>query len=652
MLCDKDSIESIQQYIIKLTEFLSLYTLIVDAYVSDYFTQHHWDTLPSVWKESLRNTEPTELVWLLTEESQVSRVWPLSLLAFRQCTRTYSLQRSQQEVKVQDLSKLSSQRCVQDLKTSSVCQRLANPDTKYHEYLRKHVKPKKLHEIKNLGKALRFLGDACDCEHIVDVGAGQGHLSRFMTFQHGFKVTTVEAEGCHAPKAQKYDRDAHRQISKGKGHTETESEAELPCHVTCYITADTAQGKFLDIIQESFNRSNVDSHCKAEGDLGLTRETTQQVLTSGSKIDMMQSASLEDQKNLKSCNTESNKRLKLTSTDIKCDDEEKDLTSPESVQSKRNSCGHIPSSSQLSFSNNFCDKCKKYLGIEEISTCVCGIKTNYPMIGEQTSLMSGDDVYKSDKCAAAPGRPGSDDRNYETEEGYSLNRGLQGKSTQVRQQFLLTGLHACGNLTPTMLRVFTSCPDIVGLASVGCCYMKMSTSLSSKSDPVGYPMSDFVTRLPHTALSYEAREMACHFADSYIERLKANPPSLKLHCYRAALQWIILYLKPDFVTGAQKLTIRKAEKLTFRQYVSLGLQRLGLNYEVPEEILVGATELLQEWRQVVTFYSLRLSLSPVVETLLLLDRQVYLYEQGMSSLLLPVFDPKISPRNFVLLAKK
>ena len=40
--------------------------------------------------------------------------------------------------------------------------------------------------------------------------------------------------------------------------------------------------------------------------------------------------------------------------------------------------------------------------------------------------------------------------------------------------FILTGLHACGDLTPTMLRVFVKCPNSVGLGSVGCCYMKMS----------------------------------------------------------------------------------------------------------------------------------------------------------------------------------
>lgn len=42
--------------------------------------------------------------------------------------------------------------------------------------------------------------------------------------------------------------------------------------------------------------------------------------------------------------------------------------------------------------------------------------------------------------------------------------------------FILAGLHACGDLTPTLLRVFVNCKAAVGLASVACCYMKMSAS--------------------------------------------------------------------------------------------------------------------------------------------------------------------------------
>uniref|UniRef100_K1QF35 UPF0431 protein C1orf66-like protein n=1 Tax=Magallana gigas TaxID=29159 RepID=K1QF35_MAGGI len=213
--------------------------------------------------------------------------------------------------------------------------------------------------------------------------------------------------------------------------------------------------------------------------------------------------------------------------------------------------------------------------------------------------------------------------------GYQVLSFLGRGDISTRQHFLLTGLHACGDLTPTMLRVFTSCPDIQGLASVGCCYMKLSTAKNLETEPVGYPMSEFVQQLPHSALSYEGREMACHFADSYIQRLKDNPPALKLHCYRAALQWVVLQLQPDFVTGAQKLSMRKAENLSFIQYANQGLKRLGLSSEIPDDILEEASRFLEQWRQVVIFYSLRLSVSPVVESLILLDRQLYLYEQGL-----------------------
>lgn len=44
------------------------------------------------------------------------------------------------------------------------------------------------------------------CSNVVDVGAGLGHLSRLLTFQHGLKVTSIEAEDGHAPLAAEYDR--------------------------------------------------------------------------------------------------------------------------------------------------------------------------------------------------------------------------------------------------------------------------------------------------------------------------------------------------------------------------------------------------------------------------------------------------------------
>ena len=130
--------------------------------------------------------------------------------------------------------------------------------------------------------------------------------------------------------------------------------------------------------------------------------------------------------------------------------------------------------------------------------------------------------------------------------------------------FILVGLHTCGDLAPTILRGFTQSQRVVGVLSVGCCFMKLScrgdASLGSQGDQElsqdkghsstpswageqgegvgsgtsgsevggsawGYPMSRWLSGLPTelTGLSYAAREAACHSIDSYRERVTGEP---------------------------------------------------------------------------------------------------------------------------------
>ena len=99
---------------------------------------------------------------------------------------------------------------------------------------------------------------------------------------------------------------------------------------------------------------------------------------------------------------------------------------------------------------------------------------------------------------------------------------------------VLIGLHTCGDLAPTMLRAFTKSKSIVGVVSVGCCYMKLTCPeeineqrrdkverLASLDDlsVLGFPMSLFTTSLG-CSLSYEAREVACHSLEVYRGRLQ------------------------------------------------------------------------------------------------------------------------------------
>lgn len=54
------------------------------------------------------------------------------------------------------------------------------------------------------------------------------------------------------------------------------------------------------------------------------------------------------------------------------------------------------------------------------------------------------------------------------------------------------------------------------------------------------------------------------------------------------------------------------------------------------------------------YWSLRAALGPLLETFILLDRLLFLQEAGNSieAMMLPIFDPELSPRNVAIIAKK
>ncbi|XP_063782181.1 methyltransferase-like protein 25B [Pseudophryne corroboree] len=230
--------------------------------------------------------------------------------------------------------------------------------------------------------------------------------------------------------------------------------------------------------------------------------------------------------------------------------------------------------------------------------------------------------------------------------------------------FVLTGLHACGDLSVAMLRHFARCPTIVGITSVACCYMKLTTleepqppGVLANSHPgisdlqeYGYPMSSWVSVLPGHKLSYKSREVACHAIEDYMERLKGDSKILRTHCYRAVLETVIRGVELTIKrVGVQ--TIKKAHKLPFKEYAKLGLKRVGLDPSTPmDETLLE--HMLSQHRNVVAFFSLALLLAPLVETLILLDRMIFLQEKGFHCDVIPLFKPHFSPRNLVLVAAK
>ncbi|KAB7497680.1 Protein RRNAD1 [Armadillidium nasatum] len=230
-----------------------------------------------------------------------------------------------------------------------------------------------------------------------------------------------------------------------------------------------------------------------------------------------------------------------------------------------------------------------------------------------------------------------------TEEKNNSDKGLP---------FSLVGLHCCGDLGPILLRLFASIPSCRSILLVGCCYMKLS-SKSERENSEGYPMSRFVNSRENGDLSYTAKEMACHALEGYSSRLMMGVDQLKVHCYRAVLEELIVQKRAD-LTHSGLRSVKNAHLLSFRNYALKAISRLeGMSFE-DEELATEVIEIkLKDWMKVVIFYSIRLMLAPAVESLILLDRLLYINENSDAKCcFVPIFDPELSPRNYSLIATK
>ncbi|CAB3256270.1 unnamed protein product [Arctia plantaginis] len=207
----------------------------------------------------------------------------------------------------------------------------------------------------------------------------------------------------------------------------------------------------------------------------------------------------------------------------------------------------------------------------------------------------------------------------------------------------LIGLHPCGNLGPLLLKHFVESDHVNFICVVGCCYMKLTDE--------GYPMSVYAQSLDSN-LSFASREIACHAIEVYCGRLReGNYKDLKIHAYRAALERILVELDPK-LRHAPVRSIKHSDAMTFEEYCALAVERLNLDLPKSPDVWSRGNSDLEQWRRVVVVYTLRLMLAPLVETVVLLDRMLYVIERGLTCEIRPVFDPKLSPRNHIIIGRR
>ncbi|CAH0726768.1 unnamed protein product, partial [Brenthis ino] len=219
-------------------------------------------------------------------------------------------------------------------------------------------------------------------------------------------------------------------------------------------------------------------------------------------------------------------------------------------------------------------------------------------------------------------------------------------------KLLLTGLHTCGNLGPDSLRIFASQPWTAAVFNVPCCYHHLNESVDDQLYDVfqqyggdggcGFPMSEWLRGFN---LGRNARMLAAQSIDRVVQQRQLPDTSL---LYRALLQVIIKTHLPDLPLSEGKLKGISSKCQNFNDYFKMADDLLKLNmYEIiPETYLTDIQKNMNcQWKKIVIFYLLRLCLAQVIESVILLDRLLFLFENGFEKVyLVKLFDPVLSPR--------
>ncbi|KAJ3288397.1 hypothetical protein HDU79_004867 [Rhizoclosmatium sp. JEL0117] len=244
-------------------------------------------------------------------------------------------------------------------------------------------------------------------------------------------------------------------------------------------------------------------------------------------------------------------------------------------------------------------------------------------------------------------------------------------------RFLLCGLHACGDLTPAIMKHFLE-SDAGALVCVGCCYNRISESrpeIGLYHETEGFPLSNYMrSQSPRFQLGFSARNLACQAVcrwDNEEGRNTFLDNGIRLH-YRALLQLVLhdhglmeKARRNSKSSTDHDIIIGRLKEDSFRQgfatYAKLACSRLYLDLEnegVSEvELREYETRFKITSQRIAIVWTLRSMMGDVFESLLLADRFQFLHERreryNLQKLeLFPLFDPVVSPRNMVLVATK
>ncbi|KAJ3031530.1 UNVERIFIED_CONTAM: hypothetical protein HDU68_003066 [Siphonaria sp. JEL0065] len=279
---------------------------------------------------------------------------------------------------------------------------------------------------------------------------------------------------------------------------------------------------------------------------------------------------------------------------------------------------------------------KTVIGVDDDEIQTCGAKRRTDLVNKKlyTNASPQGRVYhinrrvRANETFAAVVKEVSESMNFDgvDQEATDLNSGNDGTGG-----WLLCGLHACGDLTPAIIKHFL---DSDATALVICFYV--------------FVFVFWLIAIQRAILlakpRYGGRKVEVLFENGLMERARANSKSSTDH---------------DIIIGRMKGPAPFAKG--FPHYAKLALSRLKIDTDAEglseERLKEYENRYKSRENEIAIVWTLRSLLGEVFESLLLADRYQFLLEQceqkGLDRIeLIPLFDPVASPRNMVLICTK
>ncbi|XP_031675181.1 methyltransferase-like protein 25 isoform X2 [Oncorhynchus kisutch] len=222
---------------------------------------------------------------------------------------------------------------------------------------------------------------------------------------------------------------------------------------------------------------------------------------------------------------------------------------------------------------------------------------------------------------------------------------------------VMVGLHTCGDLAPSTLRMFVAKRELLSVCSVGCCYHLLSEEFDPtrqecpSSSVCGFPLSGYL-REQSWFCGRNARMSAC----LALERVaKGQGIQMESLFYRAVLHVILRDHYSSFKSEKRVGNVY-SKATSFVDYVWRALRRLELDEsKLSDSVIQGYHDTYRpRMVEMEAFNMLKVTLAPCIEGLILLDRLCYLKEQEdvAFSTLVQLFDPLLSPRCYGVVGVK